>query len=242
MRTSGEADIPRHYLRDHHGPICSNTSAFIRLRGPARLYKLIVLATLCLISVNYSRADDVTVTDMTDDVTLTDMNATSSPTTNTFFWQQVPTKFRTGVRLTINGKPLHTVNLSAYADNVNWSCTSNCTMTSAHGNGQVAANDHWRAQRAYQFGIFLYQLTPTGGSPPGTVPVPDSICNISDSAVSPANCVFSANGDIYVNVNDVASFTNDFGPFVPDNPVSRNNYAYDDNVGSYDLHIMATPQ
>ena len=198
---------------------------------------LLVLAAFCVIFINCARADDLTETHM---------NATSfNPATNTFTWQGVPTIFRTGVRLTKqDGTPLRTVNLSAYADNVSWSCVSqgNCfgypRITSPHGTGNLPSGWHYRAPGAYIMGIFLYQMAPynVGSSNPGTIPV--HVCNVG-TPPSGVSCIFSADADIYVNVNDVASLTESGGNFVPDDPNKRNNYAYDDNVGSFNLHIIA---
>ena len=198
------------------------------------LRTLLMLAAF-LTFINCSRADDATETHM---------NATSEPATNTFVWQKVPTIFRTGVRLTKqDGTPFRTVTLSAYADNVSWSCVSqgNCygypRIRSAHGTGNLPSGGHYRSPGAYIMGIFLYQMTPynVGGSNQGTLPV--HVCNVADSP-SGVSCVFSADADIYVNVNDVASHTESGGDFVPDDPKQRNNYAYDDNVGGFNLHII----
>jgi hypothetical protein len=149
------------------------------------------------------------------------VSTTFVPATNTYTWQRVPTIFRTGIRLTKQGggAAFRTVNVSAYADNVNWSCVSqgNCAglprITSAHGTGNLPDNNwRYRSHKAYIMGIFLYQMEPiTGGSNPGTMVI--NICNVADSP-SVEKCVFSANSDIYVNVNDVAALQSNLEVFL----------------------------
>lgn len=167
----------------------------------------------------------------------TELNAShQDPTGSDFDWTGVPVVFRYGVLLCkTDGSELRAVNLTAYADKVDWYNTDPrkpgvIHTTTALGNG-ANANGHFRAPGANQNGVVLYQVDTTSADLPIIF-----VFQVASDPASATLCSFNAGFPIFVNVNDVAS-GNDVGG---DLSAPLGNYAFADNEGSFDLHIQVT--